>query len=270
VRLQSEWRARREAEAGGFVLLPKVPTGGDVAQSARERLTGYHEPHGTEQHDGFLQAPVLVHSLCLKKPERIEALGLIWLVALLLWGLLERARRTSGDPTRTPGVGWAKQATERPTAFMMVTQCAGVSVLKLGHHRPLARPLSGVQHQYLTALDVPAACGTLPAGEERTALAAPRLSRRHQRLLPWWATDHQRTRGRVTSSHPDWVRAWPGDKGTISHRLQTLEARGLMGSSRSPGGKAESVWLTSEGQKWAAQFTGSGDEGKRQGSSNGL
>jgi hypothetical protein len=40
----------------------------------------------------------------------------------------------------------------------------GVIVVKLGDHRQLARPLSGVQHQYLTALDVPATCFTLPAG----------------------------------------------------------------------------------------------------------
>ena len=47
---------------------------------------------------------------------------------------------------------------------MMVTKFAGVIVLKLGHDRHLARPLSGVQHQYLTALDVPATCFTLPTG----------------------------------------------------------------------------------------------------------
>jgi hypothetical protein len=47
---------------------------------------------------------------------------------------------------------------------MMVTKFAGVIVLKLGHDRHLARPLSVVQQQYLTALDVPAACLTRPTG----------------------------------------------------------------------------------------------------------
>jgi len=64
----------------------------------------------------------------------------------------------------------------------------------------------------------------------------------------------------ITSSHQDLVRALPGDKGNISHSLQTLEARGLIVISRSPGGKAESLWLTPEGQKWASQLTGSCDE----------
>ena len=88
-------------------------------------------------------------------------------------------------------------------------------------------------------------------------MVAQRLSRRHKHILPWLATDHQRTRGMITSSHQDLVRALAGDKGNSSHSLHTLEARGLIVISRSPGGKAESVWLTSEGQKWASQLAGS-------------
>ena len=65
---------RMEAEAGCFVLLTNVPTAGHLAHSAREILTVYKEQHGTEQNDGFLKDPVIVNSLFLKKPERIEAL----------------------------------------------------------------------------------------------------------------------------------------------------------------------------------------------------
>jgi len=155
---------RREEEGGCFVLLTKVPTAGDMAHSARESLTVYKEPHGTEQHYGLRKAPVIGKSLFLKKPERMEALGLVLVRALLLWRLMERAMRTYVDTTSTRLPGWDKKATERPTAFMMVTKFMGVIVVKLGDHRQLARPLSGVQHQYLTALDVPATCFTLPAG----------------------------------------------------------------------------------------------------------
>ena len=79
-------------------------------------------------------------------------------------------------------------------------------------------------------------------------MATQRLSRRHKRTLHWLAADYQRPRGMITSRHQDVVRAVPGDKGNSSHHLQTLEARGLMVIGRSPGGKAASVWLTSEGQ----------------------
>jgi transposase len=156
--------ARLEEEAGCFVLRTNVPTAGDLAHSARAILTGYKDQHGTEHNYAFLKDPVMVNSLFLKKPERIEALGLILLLALLLWRWMERAMRRQVDTTRMPVPGWDKKATERPTACMLITKFVGVLVVQLGPHRQLARPLSGVQHQYLTALDVPATCFTLPTG----------------------------------------------------------------------------------------------------------
>ena len=90
-------------------------------------------------------------------------------------------------------------------------------------------------------------------------MAAQRLSRRQKHILHWLAADHQRTRGMITSSHQDLVRAVPGDQGNMSHSLQTLEARGLIVIGRSPGGKADALWLTPEGQKWASPLAGSCD-----------
>jgi hypothetical protein len=144
------------------VLLTNVPMAGNLAHSARDILTVYNEQHGTEQNYGFLKDPVIVNSLFLKKPERIEALGLMFLLALLIWRLMERAMRRHVDTTSTPVPGWDKKVTERPTAFMMVTKFAGVIVLKLGRDRQLGRPLSAVQHHYLTALDVPAPVSRCP------------------------------------------------------------------------------------------------------------
>lgn len=74
--------ARLQEEAGCFVLRTKVSTAGDMAHSARDLLTVTKEQQGTEQNDGFLQDPVMVTSLFLKKPERIEALGRIFWLAL--------------------------------------------------------------------------------------------------------------------------------------------------------------------------------------------
>src|SRR5215470_8249780 len=185
IRPHTERIGRMEEEAGCFVLLTNVPTAGHLAHSAREILTVYKEQHGTEQNYGFLKDPVIVNSLFLKKPERIEALGLVFLLALLLWRLMERAMRRHVDTTSTSLPGWDKKVTERPTAFMMVTKFAGVIVLKCGHDRHLARPLSAVQHHYLAALDVPATCFTRPAGSRKTAMAARRLSRRQKRILQW-------------------------------------------------------------------------------------
>src|SRR5207245_9603880 len=105
-----------EEEAGCFVLLTNVPTAGDMAHSAREILTVYKEQHGTEQNYGFLKDPVIVNSLFLKKPERIEALGLVLLLALLLWRLMERPMRAHVEGTGGPLTGGDKQPTDRPAA----------------------------------------------------------------------------------------------------------------------------------------------------------
>jgi hypothetical protein len=115
-----------------------------------------------EQNYGFLKDPLIVNSLFLKKPERIEALGLVLLLALLLWRLVERTLRVHVETTGTPLTGWDKKATQKPTAFMMMTKFAAVMVLKVGSQRQLAHPLSTVQQQYLVALRVPATYFTAP------------------------------------------------------------------------------------------------------------
>ncbi len=96
---------RMEEEAGCFVLLTNVPPAGTPAHSARDILTVYKDQHGTEQNYGFLKDPVIVNSLFLKKAERIEALGLVLLLALLVWRLMERAMRTHVEATSTPLTG---------------------------------------------------------------------------------------------------------------------------------------------------------------------
>ena len=126
-----------------------------MAHRAAEVLQAYKAQHGVEQNFAFLTDPLIVNSLFLKKPERIEALGLILLLALLLWRLVERALRVHVETTGSTLAGWNKQETQKPTAFMLMTKFAAVLVLKVGPHRQLAQPLSAVQQAYLSALGVP-------------------------------------------------------------------------------------------------------------------
>jgi transposase len=140
IRPHTERIGRMAEEAGCCVLLTNVSTAGSLAHSARDILTVYKEQHGTEQNYGFLKDPVIVNSLFLKQPERIEALGLVLLLALLIWRLMERAMRTHVDSTSTSLPGWDKKETARPTAFMMITKFAGVLVWKLGREH-IAAPI---------------------------------------------------------------------------------------------------------------------------------
>jgi transposase len=153
---RSEMLARKTQETGGFVLLTNVPTAGELAHRSGDVLQAYKEQHGIEQNYGFLKDPLIVQSLFLKKPERIEALGLVLLLALLLWRLVERTLRVHVETPGNPLTGWDKKATQKPTAFMMMTKFAGVIVIKVGDQRQLAHPLSAVQQQYLMALRIPA------------------------------------------------------------------------------------------------------------------
>jgi transposase len=159
---RSEVMARKRQEAGCFVLLTNVPTMGEMAHRARAVLQAYKEQHGIEQNYGFLKDPLIVNSLFLNKPARIEALGLVLLLALLVWRLVERTLRAHVETTGNPLTGWDKKTTQKPTAFMMMTKFSAVIVLKVGSQRQLAPPLSPVQQQYLLALRVPATYFTAP------------------------------------------------------------------------------------------------------------
>jgi hypothetical protein len=96
-------------------------------------------------------------------------------------------------------------------------------------------------------------------------MAATRLSRLQKRLLAWLSHDDQRTQGRMSSSHYARVRAFSSEKSNISHSLHTLEGRGVLVIGRSPGGKAEDVFLTAAGHHQATRLaTESLSKGKSQ------
>ena len=159
---RAEGIAHKGQELGCFVLLPKGPTAEAMAHSAGEGLRASKEQHGVEQHVAFLTDPLMVHRLFLKKPERIAALGLVLLVALLLWRLGERALRVHVETTGSPLRGWDKKAPPKPTAFMLMTKFAAVLIGKVGAARQLAPPFSAGQQAYLSAVGVPATYVTVP------------------------------------------------------------------------------------------------------------
>jgi len=109
-----------------------------------------------------LKDSLIVNSVFRKKPERIEALGLVLLLALLLWRLVEHTLRVHMETTGNSLTGWDKKATQKPTAFMMMPKLAGVIVLKVEDQRQLIHPLSTIQQHYLRTPGVPATYFTVP------------------------------------------------------------------------------------------------------------
>ncbi|MFH1117218.1 MAG: transposase, partial [Pseudomonadota bacterium] len=141
-------------EAGCFVLITNVPREGAGAHNAKELLTIYKDQHMVERNFAFLKDPVFVNALFLKSPEHIEALGLILVLALMIWRLMERTMRTNLAAHKSRITGWVKRQTSRPTTFMMTTKFSGLFVLKQGKARRLSKPLTSLQISYLEILDL--------------------------------------------------------------------------------------------------------------------
>ena len=85
-------------------------------------------------------------------------------------------------------------------------------------------------------------------------MATQRLSRLQKRIMRLLLAEHHRTRGGTSMGHVELVKALGGDKSTISHSLRTLETRGVIVIGRTPGGQADSLYLTPEGLKKASEI----------------
>jgi transposase len=144
--------ARARKEAGCFVLITNEPEEAVGGLSSKEVLRAYQDQHSVEQNFGFLKDPVFVNAMFLKTPRRIEALGLILVLALMIWRLMERTMRISLKQDESKVIGWNNRKTGRPTSFMMTTKFPSVIVIRTQTERFLAEPLDPVQERYLHIL----------------------------------------------------------------------------------------------------------------------
>ncbi len=84
VRPNLEHIEQQPKEAGCFVLLCNVRLEGDGAQTGADLLRAYKEQYTIGRNFSFLKDPLIVKDMFLKKPERIEVLGAILRMALLI------------------------------------------------------------------------------------------------------------------------------------------------------------------------------------------
>lgn len=162
---KQEATAKAEQAAGCFVLLTNAPATGDGAVAAKDLLDTYKAQDSVERNFGFLKDDVIVNSLFLKSPARIEALGLVLVLALLVWRLMERTMRVTLIETGTTITGWERRQTSLPTSLMLTTRFPSVIVMRTEQRRSLAEPLNEVQYEYLRALGLSAEIFTRPFGE---------------------------------------------------------------------------------------------------------
>lgn len=143
-------------QAGCFVLITNVPSEGlpnsNIPYDGKTVLQAYKDQNGIEHNFSFLKDPVIINSVFLKKPKRIEALGLILVLSLLIWRLIELQMRSHLEKEQTTIPGWDNKPTERPTTFMMTTKFDNIRIIKIRRQRALNGRLSDVQERYLVAL----------------------------------------------------------------------------------------------------------------------
>jgi len=124
--------------AGCFILLTNVPC---ENKKGLEILKIYKEQDGIERNFGFLKDPLVVNDVFLKKPRRIEAMGLVLVLSLMLWRLMERNMRRIANKENLTLQGWNNRDTYKPTSFMMVSKFSHISVGVKGTQRFLFTPL---------------------------------------------------------------------------------------------------------------------------------
>lgn len=84
---------RMKAIAGCFVLVSNVPKDGEGALDSKELLKTYKGQYGVESGFAFFKDPVVVNDTFLKKPSRVDALGMDLVISLMVWRLIERSLR---------------------------------------------------------------------------------------------------------------------------------------------------------------------------------
>jgi transposase len=168
--------SRLKKEAGCFVLISNAPSEGEGAMTIKGVLQTYKKQYGVESAFAFLKDPLIVNDTFLKNSNRIDVLGMVLIIALMVWRLMERNMRAHVEATEKELPGLNKQTSRKPTAYMMTIHVKGVMILvdASGKRNFLSKP-KGKQKQYLEALGVDENVFTDPE-HQCTPIIPPKLT----------------------------------------------------------------------------------------------
>jgi transposase len=152
VKEAEEELAKERLRAGCFVLLTNIPASGPSGMDGGALLATYKGQNCVEANFSFLKDPLVVNDLFLKTPSRIEALGMILIIALMVWRLMERSMRVNLPTVGGKLPGWDNKKTSKPTAFMMSVLMAGVMTAVIDGKRMFLRKPEWTHRMYLEAL----------------------------------------------------------------------------------------------------------------------
>ncbi|NCC85617.1 MAG: IS1634 family transposase [Clostridia bacterium] len=139
-------------QAGCFVLITNMPQTGPDALDSLGVLRTYKGQYGVENDFAFLKDPLIVNDLFLKTPARIDALGVVLVIALLVARLMEVHMRRYLEIHGKTVSGLNNVKTKKPTFYAMTCTVMHIQVLVLNHLRLLKTPPNDRQAQFLIAL----------------------------------------------------------------------------------------------------------------------
>ena len=159
-RYQLSWQLIEETEgiqrerdlAGCFVMITNVPAAGEVSLDSAGVLRTYKGQYSIESDFAFLKDPLVVNDLFLKTPSRIDALGMILIIALMVWRIMERSMRLYLEQTQTTVPGWDNKPTDKPTSYMLTRVFFGIQVMLFKDQRFFIKEPIDRQSAFLSAL----------------------------------------------------------------------------------------------------------------------
>lgn len=129
IMVKKEAVEKLKKEAGCFVLITNVIETDAITLNAEEVLVTYKGQNGVERNFAFLKDPLIVNDLFLKKASRVDVLGMVIIISLLIWRLMERSMRMHIQNTGEDLPGLNKQRTKRPTSFMLSVMVRNIKVI---------------------------------------------------------------------------------------------------------------------------------------------
>ena len=121
---------------------------------SKDLLLTYKGQYGVESNFGFLKDPLIVNDIFLKKPHRIDTLGMVLVIALMVWRLMERTMRSYVKETGKNLEGWNGRPTQKTTSFMMATAIVGIMIAIVADRRIFFSRPGQRQKDFLKALAV--------------------------------------------------------------------------------------------------------------------
>ena len=174
-----------------YVLVTTLPRTGPEAKSDLDVFNFYREQNSVEGAIRWAKQPLAVGPLFLKTRERIAALGLVYVLALMTYALIQRHVRARLQATGRVFPG-NRGVTRTPTTEVVFRLFEGLETTRVGG-QPVVSRITTAQLEFLKLLEHPV------LDDSSVRFAAPRESGRPRERSYWnWRQAHEHA-----SSQPD-------------------------------------------------------------------